>query len=129
MTSTLTKWYEEHGRHEIFAGGKNVGLEKESSYDLVLNDLTSSPRQRYVRQERHRQKTHAKRRFALATEAEDRRRNSKMAALYRKEVLGERLRKAGSFRSARSADWVELRPLEGQRRSGQCDRKRRFSGD
>ena len=22
MTATLTKWYEEHGRHEIFAGGK-----------------------------------------------------------------------------------------------------------
>ena len=21
MTSSLTKWYEEHGRHEIFAGG------------------------------------------------------------------------------------------------------------
>src|SRR6202521_3742402 len=26
MTSTLTKWYEEHGRHEIFAGGKSVPL-------------------------------------------------------------------------------------------------------
>ncbi len=26
MTATLTKWYEEHGRHEIFAGGKKVGL-------------------------------------------------------------------------------------------------------
>ncbi len=38
MTSTLTKWYEEHGRHEIFAGGKKVGLEKEAKYDLVLND-------------------------------------------------------------------------------------------
>src|ERR1700733_914007 len=25
MTSSLTKWYEEHGRHEIFAGGKKVG--------------------------------------------------------------------------------------------------------
>ena len=24
MTATLTKWYEEHGRHEIFAGGKAV---------------------------------------------------------------------------------------------------------
>ena len=24
MTATLTKWYEEKGRHEIFAGGKNV---------------------------------------------------------------------------------------------------------
>src|SRR5246500_2730683 len=38
MTATLTKWYEEHGRHEIFAGGKKVGLEKEASYDLVLNE-------------------------------------------------------------------------------------------
>ena len=26
MTATLTKWYEEHGRHEIFAGGKAVPL-------------------------------------------------------------------------------------------------------
>ena len=26
MTATLTKWYDEHGRHEIFAGGKNVPL-------------------------------------------------------------------------------------------------------
>jgi len=26
MTATLTRWYEEHGRHEIFAGGKNVPL-------------------------------------------------------------------------------------------------------
>ena len=26
MTATLTKWYEEHGKHEIFAGGKNVPL-------------------------------------------------------------------------------------------------------
>ena len=24
MAATLTKWYEEHGRHEIFAGGKEV---------------------------------------------------------------------------------------------------------
>jgi hypothetical protein len=26
MTATLTRWYEEHGRHEIFAGGKNVSI-------------------------------------------------------------------------------------------------------
>jgi hypothetical protein len=37
MTSTLTKWYEEHGRHEIFAGGKKVGL-TEASHKLRLND-------------------------------------------------------------------------------------------
>ena len=26
MTATLTKWYDEHGRHEIFAGGKAVPM-------------------------------------------------------------------------------------------------------
>ena len=33
MTATLTKWYEEHGRHEIFAGGKAVPM---ASKDLSL---------------------------------------------------------------------------------------------
>src|SRR6476620_2817282 len=37
MTATLTKWYEEHGRHEIFAGGKKVKLEN-TDHSLVLTD-------------------------------------------------------------------------------------------
>jgi len=37
MTATLTKWYDEHGRHEIFAGGKSVGL-SEGSHKLKLNE-------------------------------------------------------------------------------------------
>jgi uncharacterized radical SAM superfamily Fe-S cluster-containing enzyme len=37
MTATLTKWYEEHGRHEIFAGGKSVGMES-SEHSLYLRD-------------------------------------------------------------------------------------------
>jgi uncharacterized radical SAM superfamily Fe-S cluster-containing enzyme len=37
MTASLTKWYEEHGRHEIFAGGKAVGL-AEGEHKLRLND-------------------------------------------------------------------------------------------
>ena len=36
MTATLTKWYEEHGRHEIFAGGKKVALEN-ADHSLTLN--------------------------------------------------------------------------------------------
>jgi len=36
MTATLTKWYEEHGRHEIFAGGKKVGM-TEVGHTLALN--------------------------------------------------------------------------------------------
>src|SRR5215203_362310 len=36
MTATLTKWYEEHGRHEIFAGNKHVPLSSKD-HSLVLN--------------------------------------------------------------------------------------------
>jgi hypothetical protein len=36
MTATLTKWYEEHGRHEIFAGGKHVDMGSKD-HTLVLN--------------------------------------------------------------------------------------------
>src|SRR5436190_18482574 len=37
ITATLTKWYEEHGRHEIFAGGKSVSLSS-TEHHLVLKD-------------------------------------------------------------------------------------------
>ena len=37
MTATLTKWYEEHGRHEIFAGGKAVPLAS-TEHSLKLNE-------------------------------------------------------------------------------------------
>src|SRR5712664_4004751 len=37
MTATLTKWYEEHGRHEIFAGGKKVSMEV-NEHALYLRD-------------------------------------------------------------------------------------------
>jgi uncharacterized radical SAM superfamily Fe-S cluster-containing enzyme len=36
MTATLTKWYEEHGRHEIFAGNKAVPLAS-AEHSLKLN--------------------------------------------------------------------------------------------
>jgi uncharacterized radical SAM superfamily Fe-S cluster-containing enzyme len=36
MTATLTKWYDEHGRHEIFAGGKAVPLNS-TAHSLKLN--------------------------------------------------------------------------------------------
>jgi len=35
MTATLTKWYEEKGRHEIFAGNKAVPLASKE-HNLVL---------------------------------------------------------------------------------------------
>ena len=90
MTSTLTKWYEEHGRHEIFAGGKKVGLEKQEKYDLVLNEehvnaaandtFEKSGIAKNAREEKIRARD-----AKLKQDAE----NARMAKLYRKEILKE----------------------------------------
>ena len=104
MTATLTKWYEEHGRHEIFAGGKKVGLEKEAKYDLVLNEehvnaaandtFDKSGIAKNAREEKIRARD-----AKIKQDAE----NAQMAKLYRKEVLGEKRERRASSRSARSS--------------------------
>jgi uncharacterized radical SAM superfamily Fe-S cluster-containing enzyme len=38
QNATVAKWYQEHGRHEIFAGGHNVEL-SDKSHGLVLNEI------------------------------------------------------------------------------------------
>jgi hypothetical protein len=90
MTSTLTKWYEEHGRHEIFAGGKKVGLDTADKYDLVLNEehvnaaandtFEKSGVAKNAREEKIRARD-----AKLKQDAE----NARMAKLYRKEILQE----------------------------------------
>ncbi len=45
MTATLTKWYEEHGRHEIFAGGKKVKMDSVSAYTVVNDDILTTEEQ------------------------------------------------------------------------------------
>jgi hypothetical protein len=96
MTSTLTKWYEEHGRHEIFAGGKNVGMDTESSYDLVLNEshVNAAANDTFDKSgiaKNSREEKIRARDAKLKQDAE----NAKMAALYRKEVLGEKAPEGG----------------------------------
>jgi uncharacterized radical SAM superfamily Fe-S cluster-containing enzyme len=89
MTATLTKWYEEHGRHEIFAGGKSVALNS-TDHSLVLDeaivtkdvqhDLDDLGIAKTAREERLR-----KQRDHLRQEQE----NQRMAKLYRQHVLKE----------------------------------------
>ena len=38
QNATVAKWYQEHGRHEIFAGGKAVELD-DPTHNLVLNEV------------------------------------------------------------------------------------------
>jgi uncharacterized radical SAM superfamily Fe-S cluster-containing enzyme len=90
MTATLTKWYEEHGRHEIFAGGKKVNLETtEHTLRLVdehvnaeanhtLDDLGIA---KNARQEKFKARDER-----VKAEAE----KARMLALYKEHVLGEK---------------------------------------
>jgi len=38
QNATVAKWYQQHGRHEIFAGGKDVHM-ADSSHSLILNEV------------------------------------------------------------------------------------------
>jgi uncharacterized radical SAM superfamily Fe-S cluster-containing enzyme len=90
MTATLTKWYEEYGRHEIFAGGKDVGLPA-AEHSLVLraedvnhglqHDLDEKGIAKTAREEKRRSRDEK-----LKKQAED----EHMAKLYREHVLGEK---------------------------------------
>ena len=90
MTSTLTKWYEEHGRHEIFAGGKKVGM-GDAQHTLLLNQehvmasandtLDKLGIAKNAREEKLRARD-----VKIKQDAE----NAKMARLYREHVLGEK---------------------------------------
>src|SRR4051812_553339 len=90
MTATLTKWYEEKGRLEIFAGNKKVPLTS-TEHRLVLveehvkadrqHDLDDKGIAKTAREEKLRARDEA-----IKKKAEDER----MARLYREHILGEK---------------------------------------
>jgi hypothetical protein len=89
MTATLTKWYEEHGRHEIFAGGKNVGLEDTTHKLKLINEHVHAAANTTLDElgiaKNAREEKMRARDAKLKQEAE----NARMMALYRKEILKE----------------------------------------
>ncbi len=90
MTATLTKWYEEHGRHEIFAGGKKVALGT-TEHTLKLVDEHVHAEANHTLDDRGiaknaRQEKFAARDAKVKAEAE----KARMLALYKEHVLGEK---------------------------------------
>ena len=96
MTATLTKWYDEHGRHEIFAGNHSVPLAN-AEHHLVLNkeaveagiqtDLDKLGIAKNAREEKIRDRNEKLRREAAH--------NAEMMKLYRQVVLKEKADDAG----------------------------------
>jgi len=100
MTATLTKWYEEHGRHEIFAGGKNVKMEntehslvlregivtEEEQHDLDKLGIAKNAREEKIRARDAKQAEAA----ARGPKKNDAAYDARMAQLYREVVLKEK---------------------------------------
>jgi uncharacterized radical SAM superfamily Fe-S cluster-containing enzyme len=92
MTATLTKWYEEHGRHEIFAGNKAVPLPTVAhslrlnaeavaagaQNDLEIQGIARNAREEQLKARKKKQMT-----------PEEQRHHEEMARLYRQHVLKE----------------------------------------
>jgi hypothetical protein len=92
MTATLTKWYEDHGRHEIFAGNKNVPLGSKE-HTLQLNaEAVAAGRQTDLDElgvaKNAREEKLAARKKAQMT-PEEIRQHMEMERLYRQQVLKE----------------------------------------
>jgi 7,8-dihydro-6-hydroxymethylpterin dimethyltransferase len=95
MTASLTKWYEEHGRHEIFAGNKAVPLASKDHTLVLVEEHVKADRQhdlevkgiaKNAREEKMRARDEA-----LKKKLED----EKMMRLYREHVLGEKKPEGG----------------------------------
>jgi hypothetical protein len=92
MTATLTKWYEEHGRHEIFAGGKAVPLPTKD-HSLVLNAAAVAAGaqtdldERGIAKNAREEKLQARKKPQMTPE--EMRHHQDMERLYRQQVLKE----------------------------------------
>ena len=91
MTATLTKWYDEHGKHEIFAGGKRVELAR-TEHSLTLREEIITREEQHdldrlgIAKNAREEKARA-RNEKMRQEAEH---NTRMAKLYREVVLKEK---------------------------------------
>lgn len=106
MTATLTKWYEEHGRHEIFAGGKAVPLNStEHSLvlrdELITQDVQHDLEEMGVAKNAREEKLRARDAQSLRSNPE----NERMAKLYRQHILKEP--------TEPDAPLVQIKPLRG----------------
>ena len=90
MTATLTKWYDEHGKHEIFAGGKSVPLNARDHSlvlreDIVTNEVQHDLDRLGIAKNAREEKVRA--RDAKLKQQQE---NERMAKLYREHVLKEK---------------------------------------
>ncbi|MGD8330642.1 MAG: radical SAM protein, partial [Acidobacteriota bacterium] len=92
MTAKLNEWYEEHGRHEIWAGQREVELGTTEHSMLLRDEIVTTKEQddldklgiaKYARDEKR------KKRDEKLAELRAKANNEKMAKMYQREILGQ----------------------------------------
>ena len=89
MTATLTKWYEEHGRHEIFAGGKRVKLSSTEHHLVLKDEIVTNESQHDLEQLGIAKNAREERLRARDERLKQDEENLRMAKLYREFALKE----------------------------------------
>ena len=89
MTATLTKWYEEHGRHEIFAGGKAVPLPAVAHSLTLREEIVASEEQHDLDRLGIAKNAGEEKTRARDAKLKDRQEQERMMKLYREHVLKE----------------------------------------
>ncbi len=89
MTATLTKWYEEHGRHEIFAGGKNVKLNSTEHHLVLRDEIVTKEEQHDLDKLGIAKNAREEKLRARDERLRQQQENARMAKLYRQHVLKE----------------------------------------
>jgi len=112
MTATLTKWYEEHGKHEIFAGGKSVPL-KHLDHSLVLREDIITNEIQHDLDRLGIAKTAGEEKIrARDAKLREQQENARMAKLYREHVLKEAPAPANLVRLDEIQPAVAPQPVE-----------------
>jgi 7,8-dihydro-6-hydroxymethylpterin dimethyltransferase len=89
MTATLTKWYEEHGRHEIFAGGKSVPLTNKDHQLVLREDIITNEVQHDLDKLGIAKTAREEKIRARDAKMKDAAENARMMKLYKEHVLKE----------------------------------------
>jgi uncharacterized radical SAM superfamily Fe-S cluster-containing enzyme len=89
MTATLTKWYEEHGRHDIYAGGKSVELDTAQHSMLLRDGLITTEIQHDLDELGIAKNSREEKLRAQRDRIRQDQENARMAKLYRQVVLKE----------------------------------------
>jgi uncharacterized radical SAM superfamily Fe-S cluster-containing enzyme len=91
MTATLTKWYEERGRHEIFAGGKPVNLSSREHSLVLRNEIITNEEQHDLDKLGIAKNAREEKIRARAEKLKKQEEDARMAKLYRQHILKEPL--------------------------------------